>query len=110
MPDVSDQRRSAHGHEHLLTSCGRELTVGGLDLGDARRVFIDIGGRPGCNGTNWASLTVAEARLVGRALLAEAAAAEPDAVRENQPAARACDQHRTRQLTVPARPPHGFGE
>lgn len=67
-------------HEYLLTSCGRELTVGRLALGDARhpaaRVFVGLGECPGCEGTGWAGLTVAEARQLARAVLAQAAAAE----------------------------------
>jgi hypothetical protein len=68
------------GHEYLRTSCGRELTVGRLALGDARRpaarVFVDVGECPGGEGTGWAGLTVAEARQLARAVLAQAAAAE----------------------------------
>lgn len=68
------------GHERLLTSCGREMTTGRLALGDAlrpvARVFVDLGDMPGCEGTHWASLTVAEARTLAASLLAEAAAAE----------------------------------
>lgn len=67
-------------HEYLRTSCGRELTVGRLALGDARhpaaRVFVGLGECPGCEGTGWAGLTVAEARQLARAVLAQAAAAE----------------------------------
>ena len=67
-------------HEYLRTSCGRELTVGRLALGDARhpakRVFVGLGDCPGCEGTGWAGLTVAEARRLARAVLAQAAAAE----------------------------------
>ena len=67
-------------HEYLRTSCGRELTVGRLSLGDARhpaaRVFVGLGECPGCEGTGWAGLTVAEARQLARAVLAQAAAAE----------------------------------
>ena len=67
-------------HEYLRTSCGRELAVGWLALGDPRhpvaRVFVDLGERPGCEGTGWAALTVAEARQLARAVLAQAAEAE----------------------------------
>lgn len=69
-----------HGHAHLRTSCGRELTVGRLALGDdqhpAERIFVDLGEPPGFPGTAWAGLTVTEARQLGRALLSEAATAE----------------------------------
>jgi len=77
-PDAgaSDGRR----HEHVHTSCGRELTVGWLALGDAghpaTRVFVDLGACPGCDGSGWAGLTVAEARELARAVLSQAAAAE----------------------------------
>ena len=68
------------GRHYLWTSCGRELTVGRLALGDARhpaaRVFLDLGVCPGCDGSGWAGLTAAEARQLARALLAQAAAAE----------------------------------
>ena len=82
MPEVATGARSQHDHESLRTSCGREVTVGRLDLGDAthpaRRIFLDLGGCPGCDDTSWAGLTVAEARQVARALLTEAAAAEQE--------------------------------
>ena len=67
-------------HERLRTTCGRELTIGRLALGDARRpaarVFVDLGECSGCEGNGWAGLTVAEARQLARAVLAQAAAAE----------------------------------
>jgi len=67
-------------HDRLRTSCGRELTIGRLALGDARhpaaRVFMDLGGCPGCETNGWAGLTVPEARQLARALLAQAADAE----------------------------------
>ena len=67
-------------HEYLRTSCGRELTVGRLALGDARhpaaRVFVGLGECSGCEGTGWAGLTVTEARQFARSVLAQAAAAE----------------------------------
>ena len=67
-------------HDYLRTRCGRELTVGRLALGDVRhpaaRVFVDLGECSGCEGTGWAGLTVAEARQLARAVLAQAAAAE----------------------------------
>jgi hypothetical protein len=68
------------GHEYVRTSCGRKVTVGRLALGDARhpaaRVFIDLGDCPGCDGTGWAGLTVAEARQLAAAILSHTAAAE----------------------------------
>jgi hypothetical protein len=67
-------------HVYVRTSCGRELTIGRLALGDARhpaaRVFVDLGSCPGCHGARWAGFTVAEARQLGWALLSQAAAAE----------------------------------
>ena len=79
-PDPAAGPGSEGHHEYLRTSCGRELTVGRLALGDARhpaaRVFVDLGQCSGCEGTGWASLTVAEARWLARVVLAQAAAAE----------------------------------
>jgi hypothetical protein len=67
-------------HEYLRTSCGRELTIGRLALGDARhpaaRIFVSLGEFSGCEGAGWAGLTVAEARQFARAVLAQATAAE----------------------------------
>jgi hypothetical protein len=78
--EASAAPRSGRRHQHLRTSCGRELTVGRLALGDARhpaqRVFVDLGACPGCGTTAWAGLTVTEARQLARALLSEAAAAD----------------------------------
>jgi hypothetical protein len=71
---------SGRGHEYMRTSCGRELTVGRLALGDARhpaaRIFVDLGRCSGCEGTGWAGLTVAEARQLAQVVLAQAAAVE----------------------------------
>jgi len=73
----------ARHHDHLRTSCGRDLTIGRLALGDARhpagRVFIDLGKCQDCHGSAWAGLSVAEARRLAAALLSQAAAAEQDA-------------------------------
>jgi hypothetical protein len=67
-------------HHRLRTSCGRTFTIGRLALGDARhpaaRVFLDLGQCPGCEAGGWAGLTVAEARQLAGALLAQSAAAE----------------------------------
>jgi len=67
-------------HVYVRTTCGRELTIGRLALGDARhpsaRVFVDLGSCPGCDGAGWAGFTVAEARQLAEALLAQAVAAE----------------------------------
>lgn len=97
MPAVPAGARSAHGHEFLRTSCGRELTVGRLELGyarhPARRIFVDLGSCPGCDDTSWAGLTVAEAQQVARALLAEAAAAEQEAGTGSEPAGRVAVRH-----------------
>ncbi|MGH3246968.1 MAG: hypothetical protein ACRDOI_12245 [Trebonia sp.] len=74
--------RTARRHQYVRSSCGRELTVGRLLFGDGRhlaaRVFVDLGDCPGCDGTGWAGLTVAEARRFAEALLSQAAAAERD--------------------------------
>ena len=79
-PDPVTGTGSDRQHEYLRTSCGRELTVGRLALGDARhpaaRVFVDLGRCSGCEGTGWAGLTVAEARRLALAVLTQAAAAE----------------------------------
>lgn len=81
----AEMKHAAAGkpREHLRTSCGRELTVGRLALGDAghpaERVFVDLGSCPGCEGTGWAGLTTDEARRLAAALLAQAAAAEQEA-------------------------------
>jgi uncharacterized OsmC-like protein len=70
-------------HDHLRTSCGRDLTIGRLELGDAAhpagRVFIDLGKCRDCDGSAWAGLSPAEARRLASALLSQAAAAEQDA-------------------------------
>ena len=70
-------------HDHLRTSCGRDLTIGRLALGDAAhpagRVFIDLGKCRDCDGSAWAGLSPAEARRLAAALLSQAAAAEQDA-------------------------------
>lgn len=67
-------------HDRLHTSCGRELTVGRLALGDVlhptARIFLDLGECAGCETTGWAGLTVAEARQLAQVMLAQAAAAE----------------------------------
>ena len=76
---VADARRG-RGPEHVHTSCGRELTVGTLALGDDRhpiqRIFIGLGEGQERGEAGWAGLTTAEARQLGLALLAQAAAAK----------------------------------
>jgi hypothetical protein len=66
-------------HDRLHTSCGRQLTIGRLALGDAlhpvARVFIDLGECPGCEASGWAALTLPEARQLARALLTQVATA-----------------------------------
>jgi uncharacterized OsmC-like protein len=70
-------------HDHLRTSCGRDLSIGRLALGDAAhpagRVFIDLGKSRDCDGSTWAGLSPAEARRLAAALLSQAAAADQDA-------------------------------
>jgi hypothetical protein len=84
-----DAGSGARHHDHLRTSCGRDLTIGRLALGDAvhpaGRVFIDLGECPDCAGSAWAGLSVAEARRLAAALLAQAAAAEQASCRYAQP-------------------------
>ena len=78
--------RSADGaddrHTYLHTSCGREVTVGRLALGDlhhpAARIFVHIASSSGCEGTGWAGFSVTEARALAEAILSQAAAAERD--------------------------------
>ena len=96
-PDPVAGAGSGRWHHYLRTSCGRELTIGRLALGDARhpaaRVFVDLGECPGCEGAGWAGLTMAEARQLAQAVLAQAAAAE-----------RECQAH----AAGAARPPAAF--
>lgn len=79
-PGLAADAGADRRHDRLRTSCGRELTVGRLALGDPRhpaaRVFIDLGECPGREASQWAGLTVAETRRLARALLAQAADAE----------------------------------
>ena len=83
---------TAREHHHVRTSCGRDLTVGRLALGNsghpARRVFVDLGDCPDCDGTGWAGLTVAEARDLAWALLAQAETAERDGQAGGDPPGR----------------------
>ena len=78
MKSGTDPRR----HDQLRTSCGRDLTIGRLALGDvahpAGRVFLDLGGCRDCDGSAWAGLSPDEARRLAAALLSQAAAAEQD--------------------------------
>ncbi len=73
-------RALSHQGHRLRTTCGRELTVGLIALGDvahpARRVTVNISECPGCHDGTWAALTVAEARRLAAALLAQAEAAD----------------------------------
>ncbi len=82
MPGIAGNTQSAREYTHVRTSCGRELTVGRLELGNpghpAARVFVNLGDCPDCDGSSWAGLTVAEARRLASALLSQAAAAERD--------------------------------
>ena len=72
----------AQQHDRLRTSCGRDLTVGRLALGNrghpAGRVFVDLGNCRDCDDSRWAGLTVSEARDLAAALLSQAEAAERD--------------------------------
>jgi hypothetical protein len=70
----------ARGGRRFQTTCGRDVTVGLIAVGDtrrpARRVTVDIGECPGCHDGAWAALTPAEARQLAISLLAQADAAE----------------------------------
>jgi hypothetical protein len=72
-------------HTYLHTSCGREVTVGRLALGDlhhpSARVFVHIASAPGCEGTGWAGFSLAEARALAEAIMTQADAAEQDCQR-----------------------------
>ena len=61
------------------TTCGRDVTVGLIAVGDARhparRVTVNIGECPGCHDGAWAALTAAEARQLAADLLTQATAA-----------------------------------
>ncbi len=82
MPGITGDARSAREYNHVRTSCGRELTVGRLVLGNpghpAARMFVNLGDCPDCDDSSWAGLTVAEARQLASALLFQAVAAERD--------------------------------
>jgi len=77
-----DAGSGARHYDHLRTSCGRDLTIGRLALGDAvhpvGRVFIDLGECPDCGGSAWAGLSAAEARRLAAVLLAQAAVRHVD--------------------------------
>jgi putative redox protein len=95
--DAATSAQARRGHAYLRTSCGRELTVGRLALGNdrhpAQRVFVNLGDCPGCDGTEWAGLTVTEARQLARALLSQAAAAERESQVQADPAGRVTVRH-----------------
>ena len=59
--DAGDMR-SAREHHYVRTSCGRDLTIGRLALGNSGhpvgRVFVDLGDCPDCE-SRWAGLSVA---------------------------------------------------
>jgi putative redox protein len=82
MPESAVAVQAQPRNEHLHTSCGTNVTVGRLALGDDRhpiaRVFVGMADEPGREQTAWAGLTPAEARELARALLSQAAAAEHD--------------------------------
>jgi uncharacterized OsmC-like protein len=69
-------------NEYLRTTCGTQVTVGRLALGDDRypvaRVFVGLTDEPDHGQEAWAGLTVYEARELALALLSQAAAAERD--------------------------------
>jgi len=95
--DAATTAQARRGHAYLRTSCGREVAVGRLGLGNGRhpaqRVFVNLGDCPGCDGTEWAGLTVTEARQLARALLSQAAAAERESQVQADPAGRVTVRH-----------------
>jgi len=95
--DAATTAQARRGHAYLRTSCGREVAVGRLGLGNGRhpaqRVFVNLGDCPGCDGTEWAGLTVTEARQLARALLSQAAAAERESQVQADPAGRVTARH-----------------
>ncbi len=95
--DVPDSAGPGQRHEHLRTSCGREVTVGRLaprdDQHAAQRIFVDLGECSGCARTGWAGLSVAEARQLGRALLSQAAVTDREGQRPTDPAGRVTVRH-----------------
>jgi len=84
-------------HEYVRTTCGTEVTVGRLALGDERypvgRVFVGMVDEPGRDQGAWAGLTVSEARELARALLSQAAAAERDCGADSGRAGRVTVSH-----------------
>jgi hypothetical protein len=83
------------------TTCGRQMRIGYLFLGDAQwsatRVTVAVGQCPGCRDAAMATLTVAEARRLAGALLTQATAAE----RSGRPAAATGPARRRRLSTAP---------
>ena len=96
-PDETISQPPGQQHEHLRTSCGRELTVGRLALGDVSHpvepIFVDLGKCAGCDGTGRAGLTATEARRVALALLSQAAAAERESGSQAGTAGRVVVSH-----------------
>jgi putative redox protein len=80
MVTQAEHRQQTTGQAVFRTTCGRQVQVGRLDLGDAQRpahrVSLDIGHLPGQDDGSWAALTPAEARRLAAALLSQAAAAD----------------------------------
>ena len=95
--DDADSAGPGQRHEHLRTSCGQEVTVGRLALGDdqhpAQRTFVDLGECSGCAGIRWAGLTVTEARQLGWALLSQAAVTEREGKLPTDSAGRITVRH-----------------
>jgi putative redox protein len=78
-----DSPPQTRGQATFRTTCGREIRIGHIALGSARRpdwrISLAIGHAPGQADSSWAALTPAEARQLAAALLREAATAEhPD--------------------------------
>lgn len=84
-------------HDYVHTTCGTEVTIGRLALGDQRhpvaRVFVGMADEPDHGQTAWAGLTVSEARELAHALLSQAAAAEHDCGSDQGSAGRVTVSH-----------------
>jgi uncharacterized OsmC-like protein len=94
-PAVAAEARPRH--ESVRTTCGTEVTVGRLALGDHRhpvaRVFVGMTDEPDHEQTAWAGLTIPEARELARTLLSQAAAAEHECGSDPGPAGQVMVSH-----------------